>query len=94
MRGVRWADQALKDLVRIYDFYGSSAPHFPPALLDRIDRLVPLLLAFPNIAAPIEGVSFRKIRIKGTDFVLFYRPIDEGIEIARLFHARQDWRGL
>ena len=55
---------------------------------------MPLLLAFPNIAASIEGVPFRKIRIKGTDFILFYRPTDDGIEIARLFHARQDWRGL
>ena len=89
MRGVRWADQALKDLVRICEFYASAAPHFPPELLDRIDRLVPILLAFPSIGAPIEGVSFRKLRIQGTDFILFYRPTGEGIEIARLFHARQ-----
>ena len=92
MRGVRWADQALKDLDRIYEFYASAAPHFPPDLLKGIDRLVPILLAYPNIAAPIEGVPFRKMRIKGTDFLLFYRPSDDGIEIARLFHARQDSR--
>jgi toxin ParE1/3/4 len=90
VRGVRWADQALKDLIRIYEFYASVAPHFPPALLDRIDRLVPILLAFPNIAAPIEGMPFRKMRIKGTEFILFYRPTGDGIEIARLLHARQD----
>jgi toxin ParE1/3/4 len=94
VKGIRWADQALKDLIRIYDFYASTAPHFAPDLLDRIDRLVPLLLTFPNLAAPIEGVPFRKMRIKGTDFILFYRQTDDGIEIARLFHARQDWRGL
>jgi toxin ParE1/3/4 len=93
VREVRWADRALEDLIRIYDFYASTAPHFPPDLLDRIDRLVPILLAFPNIAAPIEGVPVRKVRIRGTDFILFYRQTDDGIEIVRLFHARQDWRG-
>ncbi|MBV9883563.1 MAG: type II toxin-antitoxin system RelE/ParE family toxin [Sphingomonadaceae bacterium] len=92
MRGVRWADQALQDLVRIYEFYADTAPLFPPALLDRIDRLVPILLAFPNIAAPIEGVPFRKMRFRGTDFILFYRPTEDGIEIARLFHAGRDVR--
>jgi toxin ParE1/3/4 len=92
VRGVRWADQALQDLVRIYEFYAVTAPHFPPALLDRIDRLVPILLAYPNIAAPIEGVPIRKLRIRGTDFILFYRPTEDGIEIARLFHARRDVR--
>jgi plasmid stabilization system protein ParE len=92
VRGVRWADQALKDLIRVYEFYASTAPHFPAALLDRIDRLAQLLLAFPNIAALSGDVPFRKIRITGTNFILFYRPTEEGIEIARLFHARQNWR--
>ena len=91
MRGVRWAEQAVQDLSRVYEFYAATAPHFPPALLDRIDRLVPILLAFPNLGAPIEGLPVRKILIRGTDFILFYRSADEGIEIARLFHARQHW---
>jgi toxin ParE1/3/4 len=90
VRGVRWADQALKDLLRIYEFYASTAPHFPPAL---IDRLVPLLLAFPAIGALAEDVPFRKFRLGGTDFILFYRATEDGVEIARLFHARQDLRG-
>jgi toxin ParE1/3/4 len=94
VKGVQWADQALTDLIRIYDFYDPIAPDFPPTLLERIDRLARLLLAFPEIAPPIEGTPFRKLRIRGTDFILFYRPVEDGVEIARLFHARQDWRIL
>jgi plasmid stabilization system protein ParE len=94
VRRAHWANQALTDYLGIVDFYASTAPHFPPALLDRIDRLAARLVVYPHSAAPIEGTPFRRIRIRGTNFILFYLPTEEGIEIARLFHARQDWRGL
>lgn len=63
------------------------------ALTD-LERLVVVLVSFPNIASLIEGMPIRKMRITGTNFILFYRATGDGIEIARLFHARQDWRSL
>lgn len=93
MKGIRWAQQALTDLERIHDHYAETAPHFPPALLERIDRLARVLLVFPNLAPAVGGTAIRKIRIGGTNFILFYQPTQDGIVIARLFHAKQDWRG-
>lgn len=93
MRRVRWAEQARTDFIGITDHYASAAPDFPSKLLDRIDLLVTLLAAHPDLGASIGDSGFRKMRVRGTRYILLYRATRGAIEIARVFHAAQDWRG-
>jgi plasmid stabilization system protein ParE len=90
---VRWAEQARTDFIGITDHYASTAPDFPLKLLDRIDQLARLLAAHPGLGASIGVAGFRKMRVRGTRYILLYRARRDAIEVARVFHAAQDWRG-
>jgi plasmid stabilization system protein ParE len=43
-------------------------------------------------AGPALADGARKWRVRGTDYVLIYRPVRQGIQVLRVHHARQDWR--
>lgn len=92
MRRVRWAEQARTDFIGITDYYASVAPDFPLKLLDRIDRLAAMLAVHPGMGAPVGDAGFRKMHVRGTRYSLFYHTSRDVIEIARVFHAAQDWR--
>lgn len=93
MRRVRWVEQAQADLVRITDYYAAAAPDFTESLLDRIEALAGLLASYPEIGAALSGTGVRKVSVRGTRYLLFYRVTPDAIEILRVYHARQDWRG-
>jgi plasmid stabilization system protein ParE len=93
VRRVRWAEQARTDFIGITDHYAAAAPDFPLKLLDRIDSLATLIAAHPGLGESIGGAGFRKMRVRGTRYILLYRATRDAIEIARVFHAAQDWRG-
>jgi plasmid stabilization system protein ParE len=92
VRRVRWAEQAQADFVRITMHCAVLAPDFPERLFDRIEALAAMLALYPDIRARLEGSEARKISVRGTRYILFYRATRDVVEILRVHHARH-WRG-
>jgi plasmid stabilization system protein ParE len=89
---VRWAEQARTDFIGITDHYASTAPDFRLKLLDWVDQTARLLAAHPALGASIGVAGFRKMRVRGTSYILLYRATRDAIEVARVFHSARDWR--
>lgn len=94
MRRVRWAFRARRDFIRITDHFLFRAPHYPDVLLDRIEALAGLLAEQPGLGELIEGKPYHKMLVSGTDYILFYRATRRELVIARVRHAKEDWRPL
>ena len=86
-----WAPAAQADLARIDGFNVRYDPDFA----DRMGRAAVsagrFLLEFPAAGAIVQGDD-RKWKVPGTDYILVYRIIADGVEIVRAYHAREDWR--
>lgn len=59
-------------------------------LFDRIERKAELYAGNPELgkAWPIYGENVRAFRVGR--YLVFYRPIEGGIELARVFHTARD----
>ena len=91
MSRVVWAPEAQADLARIDAFNAQHDADFA----DRVGRAAVaagrFLVQFPA-AGPIVQGDDRKWTVPGTDYILVYRVIADGIEVARAYHARENWR--
>lgn len=94
MRRIRWAFRARRDFTRITDYFALRAPDYPERLLDKIEALALLLAEQAGLGAPAEGTAYHKLLIQGTDYILPYKATRCEIVIARVRHAREDWRPL
>ncbi len=94
MRRIRWAFQARRDFIRITDYFALKAPDYPEKLLDRIDALALLLAEQPGLGPLAKGTPYHKLLIRGTDYILLYKATRREIIVARVRHAKEDWRPL
>ena len=91
MRRVHWAEAAIKDLdgFRAYDEeFGGGAPQ---AVIDRIVLATDWLLDWPFAGRAVGVSGWRKWKPRRTAHILIYRPTDQGIEVGRVRHERENW---
>ena len=86
-----WSAAALADFDDLDRFYAEfSTDH-----ARRVGKLAveagKLLAENPLMGPVVEG-SLRKWTVRGTDYIILYRPGEAGVEIARLIDARHNWR--
>jgi plasmid stabilization system protein ParE len=91
---VRWAFRARRDFIHIADYFASRAPDYPPRLVDRIDEVAQLLAERPELGAHVSGTPYRKFRVHGTVYILLYKAARRELIVARVHHAKEDWRPL
>jgi len=94
MKRVIWTRSATNDLKGIRDYLSEFGPDIAQDTLDRIILAAHWLLRFPSAGLPLGYKRWRKWRPRKTRYVLIYEPTEDGISIARVFHAQQDWRVL
>jgi len=93
LRTVEWTDPAIADLLRLSDWYGENAPGFFDKAADRITAALEPLRARPSLGTPMQIASVRKWSVRGTPFLLLYRPVGtDRLEILAVRHNRQNWR--
>jgi len=49
-----------------------------------------ILDRFPGVGSLMDDTS-RRLRVRGTPYLLFYRIISDQVEILRIRHDREDW---
>lgn len=94
MRRLEWTKPALSDLRAIDDWLSrEAAPDVAIRILTAIRIRADFLLEFPRGGPSLSG-EVHSLRVPRLPYVLLYRlKSDAVIEILRVRHVRQDWRG-
>jgi len=87
--------QAILDLQEISDYLCQFNPAAASRFLDAAENAIERLESSPRLGRAcrfrdpaLAGV--RKRLIHGTRYMLYYRPIDDGIEVLRILHGARD----
>jgi toxin ParE1/3/4 len=82
---------AIADLDAIWDFIARDNVPAADRLLDRLQAHFELLVKHPEIGEQQPGLadgSYR--RFTCGSYVIYYRPIDDGIVVIRVLHGARD----
>jgi toxin ParE1/3/4 len=88
---VRWSPQAAEDLERIAQRILRDNPAAAREVVETLYNGITNLKTFPNRgrAGRIEGS--RELVFPSLPYIVVYRLKDQAVEIARIYHAAQDW---
>jgi toxin ParE1/3/4 len=76
------------------------SPQLTIRFLEAADRACERLAAMPNLGSACESsklalAGLRYWSIRGfPKYLIFYRPLDDGIEVVRVLHGRRDIESL
>ncbi len=91
MTFVDWTAPAKADLARIDNYFAQADPAFADSVGYAAIAAGRFLVQWPGAGSPIEGETSNKWPVKGTPYVLVYRPLADRIEVLRVRHEREDW---
>lgn len=89
---IRWSAHACRDLETIDSFYRHDDPSFADQVGREALSAARFLAANPFAGPRLDEADRRKWVVKGTPYILLYRPAGEDLLILRVQHNRQDWR--
>jgi toxin ParE1/3/4 len=90
MAGVEFAPAAEADFDAIADHIARADPTAAAKLITRMKRLAALIASRPRIGRPREDLRAGLRSFPVESYILFYRIVDDGIEVARVLHGRRD----
>lgn len=91
MKRAQWSTRAVQDLKAARRFLQSERPDAAASILENIVRSTDRLLEAPAIGSPVGYRRWRKWRVRGTPYLLFYQPDPIGITVVHILHQRSDW---
>jgi toxin ParE1/3/4 len=85
-----WKPLARGDLLDIWDYVASDNLENADRLVDTINKKCEMLARFPKMGRLRDEVldSLRSFPVG--NYVIFYRPIEDGVEIVRVLHGKRD----
>jgi len=90
---VRRTSKAAHDLVDVGEFVAAHDLRAADRLLNRIDVTCRLLSGQPELGILREDLAPNLRFSPVGNYLIFYRPIAEGIEVIRVLHGARDFRG-
>ena len=93
MPRISYALEAEEDLVGIVEFIARDKPDAARSWLSKIRETCETLASHPQMgeSRPDFGISGCRSFSVG-QYVVFFRPTDDGIEVARIIHGSRDLR--
>ncbi|MCH8310628.1 MAG: type II toxin-antitoxin system RelE/ParE family toxin [Chloroflexi bacterium] len=91
-RQPQFTTQAESDLDDIEDYISQDNPQASRRLLQRLREVCFTLAEQPYMgyARPEFGPFHRSFVVPGTQYIIFYRPTDAGVEIIHVRHGSQN----
>ncbi|MEK7677203.1 MAG: type II toxin-antitoxin system RelE/ParE family toxin [Verrucomicrobiota bacterium] len=86
--------QANLDLVEIWSFIAADNPDAADQLLETIDEKAKLLAQSPELGRKRSDLAPSLRSFPVGNYLIFYRPDPNGIEIIRVLHGARDLPGL
>ena len=94
-RQIHRTAEAIADLDGIWDYIGRDNPAAADRMLDELlDRLA-LLAANPELGERQPALAdgqYRRFTCR--NYVIYYRPLDDGIILVRVLHGARDHEAL
>lgn len=90
MRRLDFAPLALADIDEIAGYVAAQDPQAAARLIARIKERAISLAERPGLGRPREELAPKLRSVAIASYALFYRPLDDGIEVARVLHGRRD----
>ena len=87
---IKLRPHAEADISEIGDYIAEDSFAQADAFVDRLDRQLNLVAKEPFIGRGREELAPGLRSLPFGRYVIFYRPIDEGIEVARVLHGARD----
>lgn len=85
---------ALQDLDQIWVYIALDNPKAADDFIARIEEKCRLLAEHPNIGTSCEALHPALRFLAVEKYLIFYLPLDDGIEIVRVLHGARDIESL
>ena len=86
---------AESDLTEIWEYIARDSPENADRFVFRIYQICWETLAFnPQIGRLREELSAQLRSLAVDDYVIFYRPVNDGVLVVRVLHGRRDFEEL
>jgi toxin ParE1/3/4 len=90
-----YAPEADDDLEGIVDYIARDKPTVAREWLVKVRATCQMLAENPQVGEVREGFGVPGCRSFSIgNYVVFFRPVDEGIEISRVIHGSRDMRNI
>jgi len=87
---VRRSPTSHRDYGEIWDYVAKDSPEAADALLLTLDSKIQFLSDFPHIGRDRSDVRPRLRSFPVGQYVIYYRPMRGGVEVARVVHGARD----
>mgnify|MGYP001604054192 CR=1 FL=1 len=94
MAGILRTPQANDDLIEIWDRIAKDNLSAADRLLRRIDETCKLLSRQPEMGQSQEQYRAGLRSFTVGNYIIFYHPIRDGIEVYRILHGARQWERL
>ena len=86
-----FSEQSLRDFQQISDYIAADSAANANRLVDRLEALCFRLADQPRMGVlrPESGPDIRTFAVPSTPYVIFYRPIDDGVQILHIRHGNR-----
>jgi toxin ParE1/3/4 len=84
------SEQAQQDLEEILDYLDSQSTQAADRFATKFDQTCDLHAKHPQIGASAEEYAPNLRHFTVWSYAIFYRPIEEGIELIRIIHGARD----
>lgn len=79
--------KAEEDILAIWEFIADDSLTAADSMVRRIDEVFLRLVNAPQLGAPRDDIRDGVREFVVGSYVVFYRPVDEGIEVWRVLHG-------
>jgi toxin ParE1/3/4 len=87
--------KAEVDLLEIWDFiFQSAGMERADKFIDQIKANFEILETFPEMGKPRENLAPTLRSIPEGNYLIFYQPTSQGIDVVRVFHGARDLEAL
>jgi len=89
---LRWAPEAVQDMVRLREFIGHENPGAATRAALRIREAAAVLRARPELGRAVEDEEFRDLvaPFGGGAYVLRYRIDEDAVVVIRVWHSKEE----
>src|SRR3954447_26672550 len=94
MSALRFTSEAASDLNDVHDYLAQRNPATAARVVQEFERVCRLLAQFPLMGARRDTLLPGMRSFPSGNYIIFYRPLDDGVEILRIVHGSRDLTGL
>ena len=84
--------KAKQDAIEIWSYIGADSEEAADRVIDEIDQRLRSLSRFPHSGKAVPFIASGVCCSPVGRYVVYYRPIEDGIEVLRILHERRQQR--